>query len=108
VKIVALEVDLAAVGTVVVAVRVVLVAGDDQAHGARATGQRVGQHAFHEMVRWSILHDGRATTVDEAIRAHGGEAAKARAAYAGIGERRADLELYLATLTRTPRMTWLR
>jgi hypothetical protein len=58
--------------------------------------------------RSTFLHDGRATTVDEAIRAHGGEAAAARDAYVKIGEERSDLELYLATLGRTPRMTWLR
>jgi hypothetical protein len=58
--------------------------------------------------RGAFLHDGRATTADEAIRAHGGEAAKARAAYVKLDERRADLDLFLATLGRTPRMTWLR
>jgi hypothetical protein len=58
--------------------------------------------------RGAFLHDGRATTADEAIRAHGGEAAAARKAYGELGEKRADLDLFLATLSRPPRMTWLR
>ena len=36
------------------------------------------------------LHDGRATTIDEAIRAHGGDAAQVRDAYAGLTEEQCD------------------
>ena len=58
--------------------------------------------------RGTFLHDGRATTADEAIRAHGGEATAAREAYLKLDDRRSNLDLFLATLGRTPRMTWLR
>jgi hypothetical protein len=79
-----------------------------------AAGEGPDRDAFVTAPLWglgsrsSFLHDGRATTVDEAIRAHRGEAAAARDAYARIGEQRSDLELYLAALGRAPRMTWLR
>jgi CxxC motif-containing protein (DUF1111 family) len=42
------------------------------------------------------LHDGRADTIDEAIRAHGGEAARARAGYVALTE--ADRKKLLAFL----------
>jgi mono/diheme cytochrome c family protein len=47
------------------------------------------------------MHDGRATTIDEAIRVHGGEADKARAAYLALPahEQRA-LAVFLLSLTR--------
>jgi hypothetical protein len=45
------------------------------------------------------LHDGRATTLDEAIRAHGGEAATVRDAYAALGEgERAQLIAFLENM----------
>jgi CxxC motif-containing protein (DUF1111 family) len=43
-----------------------------------------------------FLHDGRATTLDAAIRAHGGEAAAARDAYAALSD--ADREALVAFL----------
>ena len=47
----------------------------------------------------TFLHDGRATTLDEAIRLHGGDAATARAVYEGLSpDRRLNLLLYLASL----------
>jgi len=52
-------------------------------------------------LRFAILylHDGRATTVDEAIRAHGGEAAAAAAAYAALSDAdRAALLAYVSAL----------
>lgn len=51
------------------------------------------------------LHDGRALTLDEAIRAHGGEGADARDAYSAASEEdRRDLALFLLSMTRTPRL----
>jgi hypothetical protein len=45
------------------------------------------------------LHDGRATTLDEAVRAHGGEAAAVRDAYAALGEgERAKLIAFLENM----------
>lgn len=45
------------------------------------------------------LHDGRATTLDEAIRAHGGEGAAARDAYEALDdEPRAEVLAFLASL----------
>jgi cytochrome c peroxidase len=45
------------------------------------------------------LHDGRATTLGEAIRAHGGEAATVRDAYAALGEdERAQLIAFLENM----------
>jgi mono/diheme cytochrome c family protein len=79
-----------------------------------AEGDGADRDAFITAPLWGLgsrgafLHDGRATTADEAIRAHGGEAAAARSAYLALGERRAELDLFFATLGRTPRMTWLR
>jgi CxxC motif-containing protein (DUF1111 family) len=46
--------------------------------GTRLVGDFLGGMAF-------FLHDGRATTLDQAIRLHGGEAQAARDAYAGLG-----------------------
>ena len=54
--------------------------------------QRVSGHA-------TFLHDGRATTLDEAIRLHGGDARAARDAYANLSaSRRMNLLLYLMSL----------
>ena len=47
----------------------------------------------------TFLHDGRATTLDEAIRLHGGDAQAARDAYANLSaSRRMNLLLYLMSL----------
>ena len=54
--------------------------------------QQVSGHA-------TFLHDGRATTLDEAIRLHGGDAQAARDAYANLSaSRRMNLLLYLMSL----------
>ncbi|MBI5497893.1 MAG: hypothetical protein HY904_23015 [Deltaproteobacteria bacterium] len=51
-----------------------------------------------------FLHDGRATTVDEAIRLHGGEAAASRDAYNALpDEERRALRVFLLSLTRSDR-----
>ena len=49
------------------------------------------------------LHDGRASTVEEAIMAHGGEAVPSRDAYTALDDMgRAALRVFLASLTRDP------
>jgi hypothetical protein len=51
------------------------------------------------------LHDGRAPTVQEAIAMHGGEAEAARDAYLALPEReRAELRVFLASLSRQPKL----
>ncbi|HEY4177488.1 MAG TPA: di-heme oxidoredictase family protein [Kofleriaceae bacterium] len=51
------------------------------------------------------LHDGRAPTVDDAIRMHGGEGAAARDAFVALPDRdRAALLVYLLSLQRTQRV----
>ncbi len=51
------------------------------------------------------LHDGRAPTVDDAIRLHGGEASEARDAYVALSDdERADLRIFLLSMTRHRRL----
>jgi mono/diheme cytochrome c family protein len=51
------------------------------------------------------LHDGRAPTVDDAIRLHGGEAAASRDRYLTLSEdERASLRVFLLSLTRQPKL----
>ncbi len=51
------------------------------------------------------LHDGRATTLDEAIRLHGGESRPSRDAYVESSEyERKALQVYLLSLTRAPKL----
>jgi len=51
------------------------------------------------------LHDGRALTLDEAIVAHGGEAEESRNAYAALNDDgKRDLQIFLLSLTRMPRL----
>lgn len=51
------------------------------------------------------LHDGRAPTIDDAIRAHGGEAQASVDAYTSLSdEDRKALQIYLLSLTRTPKV----
>ncbi|MSP62414.1 MAG: hypothetical protein EXR72_19200 [Myxococcales bacterium] len=52
--------------------------------------------------RGPFLHDGRAGTLEDAIVAHGGEAAPSRDAYRALGERRSRIQLFLLTQTRPP------
>ena len=55
------------------------------------------------------LHDGRAATIPEAILAHGGEAKKARDAFAALSPaERADVHVFLLSLTREPRVRVIR
>lgn len=51
------------------------------------------------------LHDGRAATIPEAIAAHDGEAEASRVAFEGLGDdERADLHVFLLSLSRVPRL----
>jgi CxxC motif-containing protein (DUF1111 family) len=51
------------------------------------------------------LHDGRAPTVQDAIVLHGGEGAGAREAYLALDdEGRASVRVFLASLSRQPKM----
>ena len=51
------------------------------------------------------LHDGRAPTVDDAVRLHGGEAAPSRDRYLELtGEDRASLQVFLLSLDREPKL----
>jgi hypothetical protein len=55
------------------------------------------------------LHDGRAQTIPEAILAHGGEAQASRDAFAALDSSdRADLHVFLLSLSRTPRVRYAR
>lgn len=50
-----------------------------------------------------FLHDGRALTIDEAIRYHGGEAVSSREAYLGLNaDEQASLRIFLLSLSRQP------
>lgn len=52
-----------------------------------------------------FLHDGRATTLHEAIRLHGGEAAPSRDAYLALSEHdQRSVHVFLLSLTRAPKM----
>jgi len=60
--------------------------------GTRLVGDFLGGKTF-------FLHDGRATTLDQAIRLHGGEAQAAREGYAGLGSPgQQDLLAFLGSL----------
>lgn len=51
------------------------------------------------------LHDGRAATIPDAIRAHGGEAQESRDAFEALSpEEQASLHVFLLSLTRTPKV----
>jgi len=71
----------------------------------------VGASIFLTRPLWGLaetapyLHDGRAATLHEAIVAHGGEAATQQAEYVGSSrEEQANLQLFLLSLTRQPKL----
>lgn len=73
--------------------------------GDPMTIEDAGANEFRTALLWGVaavgpyLHDGRALTLDEAIRAHGGEATASRVAYTSRRERDRDALLaFLATL----------
>jgi hypothetical protein len=74
-------------------------------------GQRLGRDVFLTRPLWGLaetapyLHDGRAATIPEAILAHGGEAKAARDAFAALSPaERADVHVFLLSLTREPKL----
>ena len=51
------------------------------------------------------MHDGRSTTITEAILEHGGEARDAREAFVALPpDDQADLHVFLLSLSRAPRL----
>lgn len=89
--------------------------GPELADPIRATGglgdEDVPPAMFLTRPLWGLaesppyLHDGRATTVLEAIVAHGGEAEDARAAFSALPpESQADVHVFLLSLSRAPRL----
>ncbi len=74
-----------------------------------AAQSHIGAREFVTRPLWGLadtapyLHDGRAPTVDDAIRAHGGEADESREKYLALTvEERGALQVYLLCLTRNP------
>lgn len=81
--------------------------GEELADGM-AVGRASGRE-FRTAPLWGVtlhppyLHDGRADTLDEAIRWHGGEGSAARDAYGDLSpEERADLLAFLESLSPVP------
>jgi hypothetical protein len=77
----------------------------------RSPQRGIGARVFLTRPLWGLadtapyLHDGRAPTVQEAIVLHGGEAAAARDAYLALDDtRRAGVRVFLASLTRQPKL----
>ena len=68
--------------------------------GTGWVGASVAISTLHSgVVRELLLHDGRATSIEEAIRAHGGEASPSRTAFELLSPReRAELIVFLRTL----------
>jgi len=71
----------------------------------------IGRDVFLTRPLWGLaesgpyLHDGRASTVPEAVSSHGGEAADARSSFLALApEDRTNVELFLMSLTRVPRL----
>ncbi len=71
----------------------------------------VGRQVWLTRPLWGVaesapyLHDGRAATIPDAIRAHGGEAAAQQAAFVALSpEEQADLHIFLLSLTREPKL----
>jgi hypothetical protein len=71
----------------------------------------ISSRAFLTRPLWGLaetapyLHDGRAPTVHDAIVLHGGEAAAARDAYVALDESaRASVRVFLASLSRQPKL----
>lgn len=80
---------------------------------SRATAHGVPADVFLTRSLWGLadtapyLHDGRATTLDEAILAHGGEAQGSRDRFAALpSASKADIRIFLLSLTRYPRIEY--
>jgi hypothetical protein len=77
---------------------------------AREGADGVARSVFLTRPLWGLaesapyMHDGRATTIPEAILAHGGEGADSRDRFAALSaEDQASLHVFLLSLTRAPR-----
>jgi len=85
--------------------------GPDLADAHDEPGSNIARSVFLTRPLWGLaesapyMHDGRATTIIEAILAHGGEAQKARDAFVALDEdAKKDLHVYLLSLTRESRL----
>lgn len=85
--------------------------GDELADPHADDGTGVAASVFLTRPLWGLaetapyLHDGRAPTIPDAIEAHGGDAGESRDAYLALPERaRADLHVFLLSLTRAPKV----
>jgi len=88
--------------------------GPDLADRYDEPGSSIPRSVFLTRPLWGLaesapyMHDGRATTIPEAILAHGGEAQEARDAFAALEEdAQKDLHVFLLSLTRSSRLVVL-
>lgn len=88
--------------------------GPELADAHDEPGSAIPRSVFLTRPLWGLadsapyMHDGRATTILDAILAHGGEAQKARDAFIALDEEaRKDLHVYLLSLSRKSRLTVL-
>jgi CxxC motif-containing protein (DUF1111 family) len=56
-----------------------------------AQGSILGQTQSNNRAYWRLLHDGRATTIEDAILAHGGEAETARERYVNLSHKNREI-----------------
>ena len=71
----------------------------------------IGRDVFLTRPLWGLaesapyLHDGRAQTIGEAVAAHGGEAQSAADLFSALSDDdRVNIQLYLLSLSRMPRL----
>jgi hypothetical protein len=83
----------------------------DELADAHVGPDAVERYMFLTRPLWGLaesppyLHDGRAATIPEAIKAHGGEAATQRAGFEALTpEQQADVHVFLLSLTREPKV----
>jgi CxxC motif-containing protein (DUF1111 family) len=88
--------------------------GEDLADPHDEPGSTIPRSVFLTRPLWGLaesapyMHDGRASTIPEAILAHGGEAQAARDAFVALGEEeKKDLHVFLLSLTRNSRLAVL-
>jgi Di-haem oxidoreductase, putative peroxidase len=88
--------------------------GPDLADPHDEPGSSIPRSVFLTRPLWGLaesapyMHDGRATTIPDAIVAHGGEAQKARDAFVALDDdAKKDLHVYLLSLSRNSRLTVL-
>lgn len=89
--------------------------GPDLADAHDEPGSTIPRSVFLTRPLWGLaesapyMHDGRATTIPEAIVAHGGEAQKARDAFQKLDEdAQRNVHVYLLSFSREPRLTVFR